>query len=600
MRTLLRAFNRAFVGKGSRWTMKSIPTLPLVSGKEWSRHGFLTALVLGTAIFIASCSDNGDDSSVSSDSQPPVVEGIPDQSVNEGEVFATIALDQYVSDADNTDSEITWTFSGADSLRVTIDYPRIATVRLPSMEWNGSETITFTANDSAGNSSSDTAVFTVNGVNDVPYVLDIPPQVIYESLTFDAITLDDYIFDHDNTAAEMTWTYSGNVDLAVVIDSYRFARIAVPDPGWTGSETITFRATDPAGLSSERAVTFIVKPVVHDPLVLDDWPVSTPAEQGLDTELVHNTYLEAAGIDHIYSLLIVKNGYLVAECYFNGASASFASTMASATKSWTSALTGLALREGHLTSLDQKMVDFFPELNWASTDSRKGDITIRQMLQMRAGYPNEDEYYWDLLLENFYQDLSLMLVEFPLSFDPGTDRAYSNLTSHMIGVIVARASDTDLKSLLQTHLLDPLECGPVSWPVDGQGYCVGWGGLCVRPRDMAKFGLVFLNNGVYKGTQVIPADWVTESLTAYTTSITEWRYTDHLTDINYGYQWWGGRAGTHDVHFAAGACGQLIVIVPDMDMVLVTSAEKTPLFDPESGHRFVSIVDMVAKFISLQ
>ncbi|UCD64548.1 MAG: serine hydrolase, partial [Candidatus Zixiibacteriota bacterium] len=546
--------------------MKNTPafTLTIIADRLPSLVFF--ALVTASIIFVCTGLHGCGDSSLNS--QPPVVTNIPDQTVTEGELFAPISLDEYVDDPNDSDAEITWTFTGSSWLTVSIDESRVATVNLPSLEWNGCDTVAFTATDPSGNSVSDPVVLTVTGINDAPVVQYIPNQIIYESFSFGTIELDSFVIDYDNTYADIEWTCSGNVDLSVYISSLRSAIVTVPH-GWTGQETLTFRATDPDGLFSEYSVIFKVNPVIHDPLVLSDWPVSTPDEQGLEYEDVHRTYLEAMRLDHLYSLVIVKNGYLVAERYFNGASVFLASTMASATKSWTSALAGLALREGHLTGLDQKMVDFFPELNWAGTDSRKGDITIRQMLQMRAGYPYEDEYYWGLLLDNFYQDLSLMLVEFPLSFDPGADRAYSNLTSHMIGVIVARASGTDLKSLLRTHLLDPLECGPVSWPVDGRGYYVGWGGLCVRPRDMAKFGLVFLNDGVYKGTQVIPADWVTESLTAHTTSITEWRYTDHLTDINYGYQWWGGRAGTHDVHFAAGACGQLIVIVPDMDMVVV-------------------------------
>jgi CubicO group peptidase (beta-lactamase class C family) len=556
-------------------------------------------ILSASLVFVLYCGQGCGDSPTTPLSEPPVVTDIPGQTISEGESFATISLDDYVEDPDNTDAEITWTFSGSDSLTVSVDEARVATIDLPSAEWNGCDTLIFRASDPTGNTASVPVVFTVTGINDAPIVGLIPHQVIYESYSFKTIELDSFILDYDNTCAEIEWTCSGNVDLSVFISSNHLAYVSIPY-GWTGLETITFRATDPGGLSSERSVIFRVDPVIHDPLVLSDWPVSTPAEQGLDTNLVHNTYLEAMRVEHLYSLVIVKNGYLVAERYFNGASVSFSSTMASATKSWTSALAGVAMREGHLTSLDQKMIDFFPEYDWTSIDPRKSDITVRQMLQMRAGYPDEGEYYWGLLMENFYLDLTRMLVEFPLLCDPGTARLYSNLTSHMIGVIVARASGTDLKSFLQTHLLEPLECGSVSWPIDGQGYYIGWGGLCVRPRDMAKFGLVFLNGGVYKGTQVIPADWVTESLAPHTTSISEWGYTDHLTDINYGYQWWGGRAGTHDVHFAAGACGQLIVIVPDLNMVVVASGEKTPLFDPESRPRFVSVVEMIAKFIELQ
>ena len=565
------------------------------------RYLISAAFVLGSMIFIVSCSDNGDDSFLSSSSEPPVVEGIPDQTINEGEVFATISLDQYVSDPDNTDSEISWTFSGTLALTASIDHGQIATIRLPSLEWNGSETITFTAADPDGNASSDAAVFTVTGVNDAPYVLLIPDQTIYESYAFSPIDLDDFVLDYDNTAAEMTWTYSGNLDLNVAIDSNRLARIAIPDASWMGSETITFRATDPAGLSDERPVAFTVNPVIYDPLVLSDWPVSTPTEQGLDSELVRNTYLTAAGIDHLYSLLIIKNGYLVAECYFNGMTVDMAMPTASATKSYTSALTGIALREGYLTSLDQRLVEFFPELDWYLTDARKRAITVREMLQMRSGYPWEERE--DLLYElfEFPFDWAGKLIEFPLTSDPGTAFGYSNLTAHVVAVILARAMDADLLPFAEAFLLDPLGCASVYWPRDLQGYYVGHGDVRIRPRDMTKLGLLFLNDGSYGGTQVIPADWVAESLTPYSQNVYGAEILDHMTNISYGYMWWTAEAGSHHIEFAWGNGGQLIVMVRDLNMVVVTSADNfVLLWDNEHWLRHKLVLEMVGEFISSQ
>ncbi len=204
---------------------------------------------------------------------PPVVSDIPDQTIDEGGSFSDIALNDYVSDIDNSDADITWTASGNSELQVNIDsQTHIAHITTPNGDWNGSETITFTATDPGGLSDSDAATFTVNPVNDAPVVSDIPDQTIDEGEEFTDIHLDDYGNDVDNTDAELTWTYSGNVELTVQIDAQtHIAHITIPSTDWVGSETIRFTATDPGGLSDSDAATFTVN-AVNDPPVVSDIP----------------------------------------------------------------------------------------------------------------------------------------------------------------------------------------------------------------------------------------------------------------------------------------------------------------------------------------
>ena len=144
--------------------------------------------------------------------------------------------------------------------------------------------------------------------------------------------------------------------------------------------------------------------VEYAPLPGDDWPVSTPEAQGLDPMQVAELYYNAAKLETIYGLLVVKDGSLVAEKYFNEGSVAELSKRASVTKSYTSALVGIALEQGYLSSLEQKMLDFFPDLAGEITDNRKEQITVRQMLQMRAGYPWEetDAALWDALWDGEY------------------------------------------------------------------------------------------------------------------------------------------------------------------------------------------------------
>ena len=135
----------------------------------------------------------------------------------------------------------------------------------------------------------------------------------------------------------------------------------------------------PSGPSTED-----LEAVEYIPLPGDGWEVSTPAEQGLDPMLVAELYYNAAELETIYSLLVIKNGYLIAEKYFNEGSVEQKARLQSVTKSYTSALVGIALEQGYLSSVEQKMLDFFPEVADQITDPMKEQITIRHLLQMRA------------------------------------------------------------------------------------------------------------------------------------------------------------------------------------------------------------------------
>jgi VCBS repeat-containing protein len=196
----------------------------------------------------------------------PVVTDIPDQTVAEGTNFATISLDDYVSDVDNTDAEMTWSYSGNAYLSVSI-VDRVATITPLNADWNGSEMITFKATDPGDLWDEDAATFTVTGVNDAPVVMDIPDQTVAEGASFAIFSLDDYVSDVDNTGAEISWSYSGNAHLSVSIVDL-VVTITPLDADWNGSETITFRATDPGDLWDEDAATFTVT-AVNDAPVLD-------------------------------------------------------------------------------------------------------------------------------------------------------------------------------------------------------------------------------------------------------------------------------------------------------------------------------------------
>ena len=336
----------------------------------------------------------------------------------------------------------------------------------------------------------------------------------------------------------------------------------------------------------------------YSPLVASDWQVSTPAEQGLDPTLVAELYYNAEQLETLYGLLVVKNGHVVAEKYFHTWAVDRKVNVQSVTKSYISVLVGIALDQGCLSSVDQKMMEFFPELASQIKDPRKYDVTIGHLLQMRSGYPWEegDPALWDALWAGDYVP---MVVHFPLVSDPGAEFHYSNLTSDWLGMIVARACDTDLESFAQQHLLSPIGAEVGTWTKYADGYYIGHGEMRLTARDMAKFGWLVLNEGKHQGDQVVSADWLRDSLRTYSEDVWDYRVGPNFQDIGYGYHWWSARAGDHHLNLAWGHGGQLIVLVDALDMVVVITAD--PLYgqagDEPWRHEKANI-NLVADFVS--
>jgi CubicO group peptidase (beta-lactamase class C family) len=249
------------------------------------------------------------------------------------------------------------------------------------------------------------------------------------------------------------------------------------------------------------------------------------------------------------------------------------------------------------------MMEFFPEFADSVRDARKEEITIRDLLQMRAGYPWEESNpaLWEALLS---VDYLRSTVDFELVSDPGAEFNYSNLSSHFLGVIVARACGVDLAEFAQEHLLSPIGARLGQWRTDRDGYRIGGGEIHLTARDAAKFGQLYLSDGVYKGKQVVPAHWVQDSLTRYSDDawVAQARL-DHIgryfLDLGYGYQWWSAQVGEHRVDFAAGHGGQYIVLAHDLNMVLVVVGDPFYIVHTaESWKHEQANLNLVGKFVS--
>ncbi len=233
---------------------------------------------------------------------PPVVDDIPDQTIAEGSTFATIPLDDYVSDLDNADAELTWTYSGNTDLNVSIDINRVATIEIPNPDWYGAETITFRATDPDDNYDEDAATFTVTNVNDDPYALDDEATTTEGTpVNIAVLANDSYLPDPPETLSvtgvsdpphgESSIQPDGTVDYT-------------PDPGFLGVDSFTYSITDGNGGTDTAEVDVTV--VEHSPLGLDG-AVSSGTADGVSTISVAHT--TGTGTDRLMLVGISANSY---------------------------------------------------------------------------------------------------------------------------------------------------------------------------------------------------------------------------------------------------------------------------------------------------
>jgi Leucine-rich repeat (LRR) protein len=194
---------------------------------------------------------------VADTSNIPQLSEISSQTINEGESFVPISLDNYITDGNNEIHEITWSASGNTELNVTIDDSRTASITVSNKDWFGAETIIFSAEDPEGNKGDTSATFTIKGVNDAPVVTNISDQIIYDYATFQPIILDNCVIDVDHAANEITWETMGQKNLMISINN-RIATISLRDKQWRGYENIMFTATDPSGAFGVKMAMFTV------------------------------------------------------------------------------------------------------------------------------------------------------------------------------------------------------------------------------------------------------------------------------------------------------------------------------------------------------
>ncbi|MFW9971318.1 MAG: serine hydrolase domain-containing protein [Candidatus Odinarchaeota archaeon] len=271
----------------------------------------------------------------------------------------------------------------------------------------------------------------------------------------------------------------------------------------------------------------------------------------------------------VYSILIIRNSFIVKEWYDLFANRDYLFRLYSVSKSVTSALIGIAIDKGYISSLDELVLDYFPDKDIANIDPLKESITIENLLTMTTGL-DWPEYYPYSDPRNPYNDwkASEDHVEYVLNrtmiATPGETFNYNTGATHLLSAIIQRATNMSTIDFANKYLFSPLSIEHSNWLQDPQGVACGGDGLFLRPRDMAKIGYLFLNDGNWKGKQIISKNWVKVS-TSLLISLG--------LNRGYGYQWW--IYNDYRCYRALGYGGQQINVFYANDLLVIFTGMNT-------------------------
>lgn len=296
------------------------------------------------------------------------------------------------------------------------------------------------------------------------------------------------------------------------------------------------------------------------------------------------SYLQAVAdsSEELHSMLVLQHGKVLKE-YF--AVPDTAHILNSVSKTFTSTAVGFAIAEG-LLSLDDRIVDLFPESLPEQVSDTAEKITIRHLLTMNSGHGTDPTY----AVRSDDGDWVKGFLEWPFDYEPGSCFCYNSLGTYVLSAAVQKVTGQKVVDYLEPRLWKPLGIDKPYWQESPSGINAGGWGLFLRTEDMARMGLCLLQHGQFCGKQVIPADWVREMSAAQVTSVNAGVNERIVEDIRkdpsspvyayfdpeqsdwmqgYGYQMWRCR---HGAFRADGANGQYILILQDKDAVIVTTA----------------------------
>lgn len=309
----------------------------------------------------------------------------------------------------------------------------------------------------------------------------------------------------------------------------------------------------------------------------EEWQTSQPGQQNMRRAVLNpvDNYIEEWNDNHQFSnvdsMVVVKNGFIVKEAYFGLYSENDIHVLWSITKSITSILVGIAIEEGYIESIEENVLEYFSDREIANIDDRKESIKLKHLLMMSTGfdYPGDDAIWagW-MNAQNQVQ----YILDLPMTTTPGSLFNYDTGGSHLLSAILEIATNKSTLEYAREKLFDPLGITHFAWLHDKQGINFGGHGIYFEPRDIAKIGYLYLNNGTWENEQIVSDEWVKYSTT------TRWPLNDYW---GYSHQWWSHPI--YDAFAAVGRFGQRIIVIPKHDLVVtftatISDADEKPYF----------------------
>jgi len=297
------------------------------------------------------------------------------------------------------------------------------------------------------------------------------------------------------------------------------------------------------------------------------WQTDNPENHGFDLEKLQQGIDNASKAPNFYGLLVIRNNKLLVEEYFNGKNSNDLFHLRSITKNFTSALTGIAIEENLIESLDSEIGTYFPN----TLEGKKSEITIRHLLNMASGLEwDENNEIIDLIEYRIPNPVETVMAR-NLASDPGITFNYNSVSPHIVSEIINSTQNETFLDYAKNKLLEPLGITEFEWEQDNNGNSWGGFGLQISGRDLAKFGQLYLNNGMWESQQLVPHQWIQLSQTS------QIDIPNSTTD--YSLQWWVADNLSDKVFFGQGFGGQALMIIPDKDLIIIGLQEYFVNFD---------------------
>jgi CubicO group peptidase (beta-lactamase class C family) len=298
-----------------------------------------------------------------------------------------------------------------------------------------------------------------------------------------------------------------------------------------------------------------------------EWKRASPESQGMDSsallETIKRKNFDAAGL---HSLLVIRNGYIVAEAYRYPYAPATRHMMNSVTKSFTSTALGIAIDEGLIKGVHERVIPFFEKKYDLPADVRNRELTIEDLLTMRSGMNWNDNapsgYSFNGLVAS--DDWTRFALTAPMLTKSGEMFDYNTGNSQILAGILDEATDGHFEDYARAKLLDPIGIRDYTWIKDPTGVPAGGHGLAMTSEDLARLGYLFINNGKWEDKRVVPEKWVKTAVVPRVVS-----RQDFNRGYSYAYHWW---VMGKNVFSAQGYGGQMLFVFPEKDLIVVTTA----------------------------